>query len=122
MEVTLSYFIMASKRIDYFDLMKGVCIILVVLHHCHLFGTDWLRCVRMPLYFMLSGMFFKRYSGFADFVTRKFNKLVIPCVTFFVLSELIFQRTNVPLWFLASLFLSYIVNPQKVVLREHIQA
>lgn len=98
-----------NKRIDYFDLMKGVCIIFVILHHCEVFQTDWLRCTRMPLYFMLSGMFFKQYSGFIDFTIRKFNKLLIPYGVFILLCFVIFHRTNVPLWFLISLFYSYIL-------------
>lgn len=98
-----------QKRIDYFDLMKGVCIILVILHHCDVLHLDMLRCIRMPLYFMLSGMFFKKYSGFVDFSIKKINKLLIPYGTFMLLSYAIFHRMNVPLWFLISLFYSYIL-------------
>lgn len=98
-----------EKRIDYFDLMKGVCIIFVILHHCDVLHSDMLRCIRMPLYFMLSGMFFKKYSGFVDFSIKKVNKLLIPYGTFMLLSLAIFHRINVPLWFLISLFYSYIL-------------
>lgn len=98
-----------KKRIDYFDLMKGVCIILVILHHCDVLHSDMLRCIRMPLYFMLSGMFFKKYSGFLDFTIRKINRLLIPYGAFMLLCFCIFHRINVPLWFLISLFYSYIL-------------
>lgn len=98
-----------KKRIDYFDLMKGVCIILVILHHCDVLHSDMLRCIRMPLYFMLSGMFFKKYSGFLDFTIRKINRLLIPYGAFMLLCFCIFHRVNVPLWFLISLFYSYIM-------------
>lgn len=83
------------KRIDYFDLMKGVCIVLVIISHCcvelkvDLFGEKvgaMLENLRMPLYFFLSGMFFKEYSSFIDFIVRKFNKLVIPMLFFCVLT------------------------------------
>ena len=83
------------KRIEYFDLMKGVCIALVVISHCyeeleirlsneHLWSM--LEHLRMPLYFFLSGMFFKEYSCFIDFVVRKFNKLIIPLLFFCVIT------------------------------------
>lgn len=80
-----------TKRIEYFDLMKGVCIALVIITHCaeefelKLGGERFwsmLEHLRMPLYFFLSGMFFKEYSSFIDFVVRKFNKLVIPFAFF----------------------------------------
>ena len=84
-----------TKRIEYFDLMKGVCIALVIVSHCaeafelKLGGQRFwsmLEHLRMPLYFFLSGMFFKEYSSFIDFVVRKFNKLVIPFAFFTVVT------------------------------------
>lgn len=125
----------SKKRIDYIDLMKGICIILVVLLHCdiqipyeHL--DLMLRNVRMPLYFFLSGLFFKEYASFFDFTIRKINKLIIPYIFFaffpftlasLVVSDLFPQKTfflpirilyvplNYPLWFLRGLFLTYIL-------------
>lgn len=39
--------------------------------------------IRMPLYFSLSGFFFKRiYEFHSDFVVRKVNKLIVPYVFF----------------------------------------
>lgn len=80
-----------KKRIEYFDLMKGVCIVLVVISHCYEEIGIRMECeslwsmlehLRMPLYFFLSGMFFKEYSCFIDFVIRKINKLIIPFLFF----------------------------------------
>ena len=84
-----------QKRIEYFDLMKGICIVLVVVCHCyeelglsvenkHLWSM--LEHLRMPLYFFLSGMFFKEYSSFVDFVIRKTNKLIIPFLFFVIIT------------------------------------
>ena len=98
-----------TQRIDYFDLMKGVCIILVVLHHCGLLHTAFLRCIRIPLYFMLSGMFFKKYSGIFEFTIRKINRLMIPWAAWMLLCYAIFHHINTPLWFLSSLFCSYLL-------------
>lgn len=71
-------------RIEYFDLAKGICIIMVVLYHlaeCYdttLLVNSYFKLIRMPLYFFLSGVFFKTYEGFFGFLKRKTNKLLIP--------------------------------------------
>jgi len=38
----------------------------------------------MPLYFFLSGLFFKEYEGFLGFLIRKINKLLIPFGFFYL--------------------------------------
>ena len=79
-----------KSRIEYIDLAKGICITLVVCFHLTLFYDTSLpfdhffKSFRMPLYFFLSGCFFKAYEGFGGFVKRKINKLLIPFVFFFV--------------------------------------
>ena len=72
-----------SKRIDFVDLTKGVCIILVVMTHIGgafelLDRGSMLSCFRMPLYFFISGVFFKPYEALSGFILRKINKLIIP--------------------------------------------
>ena len=128
-----------TKRIEYIDLAKGFCIILVVLYHVlkHLHVQSefayLLSTFRMPLYFFLSGLFFKEYEGFWGFLIRKINKLLIPfcffyLTTSFLLPNILFhfgftvshteslgiqglwafimkeEFANNPLWFLWCLF------------------
>lgn len=77
-----------SQRIEFVDLAKGICISLVVL--LHVFGElsgdiiQIMNIFRMPLYFVLSGLFFKTYDGFFSFVKKKTNKLLIPFFFTFV--------------------------------------
>lgn len=85
-----------KQRIDYIDLAKGICILLVVHGHaCQTFGLEdniavnVLGSFRMPLYFILSGLFFKRYAGFLDFCIRKMNKLIIPFAFFYLIFSFI---------------------------------
>lgn len=107
-----------KPRLEYVDLAKGICIILVVVYHCPgLIFIPSLKVLRMPLYFFLSGMFFKTYDGFRPFVLKKVNNLLIPCVFFEILycclyviisdecsfEDKVFPINN-PLWFLLSLF------------------
>lgn len=101
---------MQKKRIEYIDLAKGICMFLVVMGHIQeAFASEELRDVsyvlsyfRMPLYFMLSGLFFKRYDSFRYFLTKKINHLLIPYLCFLLLGFLTFR--NYPIWFLFSLF------------------
>ena len=97
-----------KKRIEYLDLAKGFCIILVALNHiilsyhaemplAHVF-----RAMRLPLYFFLSGCFFKQYNGFSDFLKRKTNKLLIPFIFWFlfisVLIAYIYGQLGIPVF------------------------
>lgn len=129
-----------TKRIEYIDLAKGFCIILVVLYHIlqHLrVQSEYvylLSTFRMPLYFFLSGLFFKEYEGFLGFLFRKINKLLIPFCFFYIITSFLYpnillffgitdphtgslgiqglwafilegKTTNGPLWFLWCLFI-----------------
>lgn len=127
-----------GKRIDFVDLTKGVCIILVVMAHVggafdKLDKDSMLSCFRMPLYFFISGVFFKSYEGLLGFIVRKINKLIIPFLFFYLSAFLlkyivwkiapgVFQipvswkellvvfhghdliKFNPPIWFLLALF------------------
>lgn len=83
----------SKPRIDYIDLAKGFCILFVVLWHSMQFckADDFalnhaMMSFRMPLYFVLSGLFFKEYGGLTDFIRRKTNKLLIPFFAFYAIT------------------------------------
>lgn len=121
-----------KQRIEFIDLAKGICIFLVVMVHCGIFfNMPGLSAVRMPLYFVLSGLFFKDYGSLKNFVIKKINKILIPFLFFYTFSYLLFyifdyifpglivsdatgildvftqrQYFNGPIWFLLSLFWS----------------
>ena len=137
---------MAKQRIVWIDTAKGICILLVVIYHslihthadCLLRNTNvenFLCAFRMPLYFALSGIFFKTYCSFGNFIIRKVNKLIVPFLFFYILGSIIMpllleylslnlfseyslnelvtdciynhcRRVNGPLWFLPCLFVS----------------
>lgn len=120
-------------RIDFIDLAKGICIILVVAYHCGLGGLiPGDKQLRMPLYFVLSGLFFKDYGK--ESLIKKINKLLIPYVTFYILGDLFYWGafklgalpsspksipiidifiggvpSNMPIWFLLCLFNCYTI-------------
>jgi len=98
---------MNKQRIEYIDLAKGICIFFVLFFHIsQLYGfqshhdsrpiaiaitsiNDVIGVFRMPLYFFLSGCFFKSYNGFFDFLKKKTNKLLIPFVFFYIVISFI---------------------------------
>jgi len=119
-----------TGRIPYIDLAKGICILLVVLNHLsiggYFSGDDYpmnyiFAQVRMPLYFILSGLFFKDYQGgIREFLLRKVNRILVPYVFFLMLYKsaawFVGRVTSIdvtdpgitgiwsPLWFLLCLF------------------
>lgn len=79
-----------TKRIPFIDLTKGVCILLVILFHVggpinQLDPHHMIASFRMPLYFFISGVFFKPYHGTTEFIIRKINRLIIPFFFFFLI-------------------------------------
>lgn len=85
-----------QNRIEFIDLAKGVCILLVVTGHCGLPLTlPGCMNLRMPLYFILSGIFFKTYGGFSDFARRKTNKILVPFLFFYLIAYIAFYVANI---------------------------
>lgn len=73
---------MAQKRIDYIDYLKGLTILWVVWYHtAHPEFVDF--PIRMPLFFFISGIFFKPYP-LSEFIKKKINTLLIPFVFFYI--------------------------------------
>lgn len=81
---------MAKERIAYIDFMKGLCILLIVMGHVEGFSYDSimpglnyaLKSFRIPMYFFLSGLFFKTYGEFSEFLRKKVNNLIITLLFF----------------------------------------
>jgi len=51
--------------------------------------NDALQAFRLPMYYFISGIFFKLYSGYADFTRRKVNNILVPFVFFVVLAYVV---------------------------------
>jgi len=82
---------MNNNRIEFIDLAKGICIILVVIGHCGVnVSIPGLEIVRMPLYFILSGLFFKTYGSYINFTIKKTNKILIPFLFFYLIAYIIY--------------------------------
>lgn len=53
--------------------------------------NDMLASFRMPFYFLLSGLFFKPYNSFGEFIIKKTNRLLIPFVFFYLTITILWQ-------------------------------
>lgn len=125
-------------RVDYIDTAKGLCMMFVVFVHIHFyFGNDYygqtcLKSFYLPLFFLLSGLFFKSYGSFPNFLVRKTNTILIPFLFFFYTTSVLLtwgisllrgnnidwtllwayvtpeHYPNLPLWFLICLFVQSI--------------
>lgn len=88
---------MNKQRLHYFDVIKGIAILLVVMGHVMIFGIHNIDCafifkfiekVHMPLFFFISGYFtYKFIDGniVKPNITSRFKQLIIP---FFCVSTL----------------------------------
>ena len=83
-----------KPHIDFIDLAKGLCILLVLTYHVDE-GTwiysnekvnNFFFSFRIPLYFILSGLFISYRQGYKMFVIKKINRLVIPFCFFYLLT------------------------------------
>lgn len=124
--------VIESSRLKWADIAKGIGIVLVVWGHSSLpfEFRKWIYSFHMPLFFILSGYFYKSQKyGFTDFVLRKVRTLIIPyfffgLLTWFLLSFinisefsphtlkgfLISGAGNEPIWFLFTLFLVSVIH------------
>ena len=84
-----------SKRIEYIDLTKGFCIILVILYHLQSFYsvqlcTDaFLFSFFLSTFVFVSGFFFNNQKGFKYFIKSKTNSLLIPFFFFYITTSVL---------------------------------
>lgn len=82
---------MFKERLYYFDTIKFILILFVIIHHCSvpyltLMGSEWTKdfyCImpyRMSLFTMISGYFFRERT-----VIHRINTYLIPCIVFSII-------------------------------------
>src|SRR5512133_2842940 len=80
----------ATKRIAYVDIAKGIGIILVVMGHNDFalispFAHKLIYSFHMPMFFFMSGMFFKPDVPFWSFLRNRFNRVLKPFLAILLL-------------------------------------
>lgn len=124
-----------KKRLEYIDLAKGFGIIFIIAYHLRILPSylPHLTGAWVPLFFILSGLFFNERDKFKLFIIKKINTLLIPFLFFYTIPYIIFylfetfspgliktpaqgildlfvqeDYFNGPIWFLLSLFWDFI--------------
>ena len=86
--------VIEKKRIEYIDLLKGFAILWIVWWHtCHPSFVD--PYYHVPLFFVISGLFFKPYT-FKIFLKKKVESLLVPFIFFYLTSYI--YRMGVHIW------------------------
>jgi acyltransferase len=126
-----------TKRVTWIDTCKGLGIFLVIVGHTMIEPSirSNIYAFHMPLFFFLSGLLFSinKYTKFQQFLIAKIKSLIIPYVSFsiisvilikyliaqpfilkdFLISLFLSKRNTIPfdepLWFLTSLFIVEII-------------
>lgn len=115
-----------TKRINYMDILKGMAIIMVVMGHCDAKGGKLIYLFHMPLFFFVSGYFYKKEYSKSPFklLKRRISSLYVPFIKyeilFLVLHNLFYKinfynlHSNVPVK--AYNFTNIIVNAFHIVM------
>lgn len=114
-------------RFIFVDVAKALTMFIVVLYHLDQCNRVWANAFFMPLFFFLSGIFFKPHNTGRDFIRRELRGTLLPFLVGIaagLLVEVLFYHFqdssylggkncayftfnlvgNVPLWFLVALF------------------
>ncbi len=123
-----------NKRKEFIDVAKGIGIILVVLGHLNSAEQpirNFIYSFHMPLFFLLSGLFFNGDTDFPTLLKKSVKTLLVPYLIFVALDAVVYifdnnfqvesiafafnsralsatglrlRITNLPIWFLFALF------------------
>lgn len=90
-----------TGRLDFIDLAKGIGMFMVIYLHITINypakeniygGSHWdgfVHSMFMPLFFVLSGLFFSTKLSFKEWIVKKANRMLVPFVMFYLLTYLI---------------------------------
>lgn len=86
----ISQAVTLAKRIGYIDIAKGIGIVLVVMGHNDFalispFAHKFIYSFHMPMFFFMSGMFFKPDLPFWKFLKNRFHRVLKPFLAILLL-------------------------------------
>lgn len=93
-----------AKRIDYVDIAKGIGIVLVVMGHNDFalispFAHKLIYSFHMPMFFFMSGMFFKPDLPFWKYARHRFDRVLKPflfMIVFIFFTSISFSIVGIP--------------------------
>ena len=84
-----------EKRIEYMDIVRGICIIYMIAGHID-FGVQfdhYIHAFHMPLFFLLSGLFWKKPDNLKKYLIKISKKILAPYFIWALIFLLINQYT-----------------------------
>lgn len=83
-----------SGRIEYFDLIRGAAMLLVIAQHCGCWGSNYILAFHMPLFFYITGLLYNSIRmntdvNFTFFLKKKINRLIFPYFLFEIINLVI---------------------------------
>lgn len=75
---------MSKQRLDYIDVFRGLGIISMVMGHIG-FGGEFdyfIHAFHMPMFFFISGFFYRNDYRIGEYITKKAKSLLIPYISF----------------------------------------
>lgn len=90
---------MSNNRLNYIDTAKGIGMLIVITLHTYINFPDnnyigsllhtYTSVFFMPLFFFISGIFFNCNTDFKNWVKKKFFRLIIPFIFFYIFTYLL---------------------------------
>ncbi len=113
----------ASGRIEIFDALKGIAMLLVVADHCGMPLLTVFDYFEVPAFFVISGFFFRRKGGL---MIEKLKRLIVPYFIYNIIYMAAWMSiggaltpdyvvngfmwsANFPLWFFKALFWTFVL-------------
>ncbi len=97
----MATFAFEKNRLDFVDLAKGIGMLMVIYLHITInypdsvntySGSHWdvfVHSMFMPIFFLLSGLFFSIKQPFKEWMKKKSKRLLLPFCSFYILTYLI---------------------------------
>ena len=109
----VDYFSINKDRIEYFDIAKGIGIILVVWFHCNGPFASYFNQLILPLFFLISGLLYSQRSEVKEYIIRKIHNLYLPFVIWnllFLVITAIFEDYNFGLFFKKAILILFTLD------------
>ena len=110
----------SSKRLVYIDIFRDFGIICMVMGHIGFGGLfdKFIHSFHMPMFFVISGMFFKEKSveSTLNYIKMKAKKLLIPYFSLGIIQYVIWQYISYPKWNIVLLKNLFFVNTNELAI------
>ena len=89
-----------KQRDDSIDIVRGICIFLMVVGHVGFGGLfdHYIHAFHVPVFFVVSGMFYKSSQPFVKYLIKKLKTLIVPYLFVGTISLIVWKLVNISDW------------------------